>query len=432
MMSLKNLIQLKPREERSEVKDKPIPEEQRKQTYCEAGEQDSERNSGNPKALSVCFDTIFSRFEKEEKELAQKQHELKKPYLDEQKLRESEIKGYHVAIDNATEVIQHEEERIKEIESTIRDLKFEIQDIPKQPHIYVDQVKKGASVKFWIGLVMLLPLTVYLFSFYASVVYSAMEKQFTYDDQRWFVPDAIVLAFEDGAQAAVTVIFAPFIFIGLGYLIHMFHQQKTILSSVKLFGVVAITFLFDVLLAFFVEKKLWELNVSDEDAQFGFSEAMQSQEFWLIIFLGFVAYLIWGFIFDFVMEEHKEIDKIKNAVQSRHSQIRIHKEHIGDYKIKIDEQKDLIRELKVKISKAKGRIEELQRIIDGTIIPTKEYKLYASEYMKGWMTYIIEHIAVAREVQKDMVENCHAIYEKHLKTVGVTEESINTVFTKTL
>ena len=170
----------------------------------------------------------------------------------------------------------------------------------------------------------------------------------------------------------------------------MFYQKKKLISYFKLAAVVLATLAFDVLLAFFVEKKLWELNVVDENATYGFAEAVQSQEFWLIIFLGFIAYLIWGFIFDFVMEEHKEKDKVKNAVRKRNEQIIIHKELIHDNNAKIDELKSLIRDIKAKISKAKGRIDELQRIIDGTIIPTSEYKLYASEYLQGWLTFINE------------------------------------------
>lgn len=431
-MGLKDLIQLKPKEPVLKVSDDGFSEESRKRTYHEAGYRDSSRNMGNAQTLSVCLDAIYAKFENEEKELRHKQEELKKPYTQEQHAKESEIKGFQVAVDNANENIKQKEDKNQEINETIKELKFEITDLPQNPDTYGIPAKKGASAKFWIGLVVLAPITVYLFTFYASVVYSAMEKQFTYTDQRWYVPDAIVRASEDGFQALATVVFAPFIFIGLGYLIHMFYQKKKLSSYLKLVGVVLVTLAFDVLLAFFVEKKLWELNVVDEKARFGFSEAMQSQEFWLIIFLGFIAYLIWGFIFDFVMEEHKEKDKIKNAIRKRNEQITIHREEIHDNKAKIDELKSLIRDLREKISKAKGRISELQRIIDGTIIPTKEYKLYASEYLQGWLTFINEKLTVSRSENERIIAECLEVNKLHLEAVGVREDYQNTVFTKTL
>lgn len=431
-MGLKNLIQLKPKATLLKVTDEQPTEEVRKRTYHEAGYRDSSRNTGNSQTLSICLEAIYAKFENEEKELRHKQDELKKPYSQEQLEKESEIKGFQVAIDNANEKIKQNEDTNLEIEGAVKELKFEITDLPQNPSSYGVSAKKGASAKFWIGLVVLAPITIYLFMFYASVVYSAMEKQFTYADQRWYVPDAIFRAWEDGFQALATVVFAPFIFIGLGYLIHMFYQSKNLISYFKLTAIILVTLLFDILLAFFVEKKLWELNVVNENAKFGFAEAMESQEFWLIIFLGFIAYLIWGFIFDFVMEEHKEKDKIKNAIRKRNEQISIHKEQIHDNKAKIGEVKALIREIKEKISKARGRINELQRIVDGTIIPTKEYKLYASEYLQGWLTFINEKLPISKSEKDGLIQDCITLNEQHLDNVGVREDYHNTVFTKTL
>lgn len=431
-MGLKDLIQLKPKEPVLKISEEGFLDESRKRTYHEAGYRDGSRNNGNAQTLSVCLEAIYAKFENEEKELRHKQEELKKPYAQEQQGKESEIKGFQVAIDNANESIKNKEDINQEISATIRELRFEITDLPQNPDKYGVPAKKGASAKFWIGLVVLAPITVYLFTFYASVVYSAMEKQFTYSDQRWYVPDAIFRASEDGFQALATVVFAPFIFIGLGYLIHMFYQKKNLASYLKLVGVVLVTLMFDVLLAFFVEKKLWELNVIDENVTFGFPEAIQSQEFWLIIFLGFIAYLIWGFIFDFVMEEHKEKDKVKNAIRKRNEQITIHKEQIHNNKAKIDELKSLIQGLKEKISKAKGRMNELQRIIDGTIVPSKEYKLYASEYLQGWLTFINEKLPMAKPEKDRLIEDCVKGSKVHLEAVGVRDDYQNTIFSKTL
>ncbi|GAA3644563.1 coiled-coil domain-containing protein [Flavivirga jejuensis] len=431
-MGFKNLIQLKPKEPLSKTNDEEVSQEVRKRTYHETGFRHSSRNMGNSQTLGICLDAVYAKFENEEKELNHKQEELKRPYFQEQRAKESEIKGFQVAIDNANENIKQKEDKNQDIKDSIKELRFEMTDLPLNPEVYGVPAKKGASAKFWIGLIVLIPITVYLFMFYASVVYSAMEKQFTYDDLRWYVPNAILLAAEDGFQALATVIFAPFIFIGLGYLIHMFYQKKKLISYFKLAGVVLATLAFDVLLAFFVEKKLWELNVVDENASFGFSEAMQSQEFWLIIFLGFIAYLIWGFIFDFVMEENKEKDKVKNAIRKRYEQIEIHQEQIHDNTVKIDELKSLIRTIKEKISAANGRIQELQSIIDGTIIPTAEYKLYASEYLQGWLTFIGEQLPIAKSEKDNLITACIDVNKLHLDAVGVRKDYQNTVFTKTL
>jgi predicted nucleic acid-binding Zn-ribbon protein len=431
-MGLRNLIQLKPKEIETPKEGLQVSPEERRETYHETGRRDSTDNNGHPKSLSISLDAIYSKFQNEEKENTNRQNELKKTYIDQKEAKNSEIKGLEVATENTNESIQHHDEEISVKNEKIKELRNEVKDIPQNPELYVADVKRGASTKFWIGVIVLAPLTFYLFTFYASVVYSAMEKVFTYTDQRWYMPDAIAKASEDGAQALATVIFAPFIFIGLGYLIHMFYQKKNWMAYLKLTGIIGTTLIFDILLAFFIEKKLWELNVVDEGAVYGFKEAVESQEFWLIIFLGFVAYLIWGFIFDFVMEEHKNRDKIKIEIRKRQSKIQDCREDIEMLENKIGESKQLILNFKAEIQAARGRISELQSILDGIVIPTKEYKLYASEYVQGWVTYIAEHISVSKAVNDKMINEAHQVYEEHLKDVGANDNFQNTIFTQTL
>jgi len=132
------------------------------------------------------------------------------------------------------------------------------------------------------------------------------------------------------------------------------------------------------------------------------------------------------------MEEHKEKDKVKNAIKKRQEQIIIYKEEIAEGEIEVEEQKGLIRNIKEQIAKAKGRIEELQRIIDGTIIPTKEYKLYASEYMQGWLTFMNEKMTIAQNERSRRIDDCFEIYNTHIEKMGVRDDYQNTVFTKTL
>ena len=165
-MGLKNLIQLKPKEVIIDAVHEDASEETRKRTYHEVGYRDSTRNMGHSQTLSVCLEAIYAKFENEEKELQYKQNELKKPYSEERNIKESEIKGLQVSIDNSMDSVLQKEERNAEIDEVIKDLKFEITDLPQNPVSYGVEAKKGASSKFWIGLVVLIPLTAYLFMFY--------------------------------------------------------------------------------------------------------------------------------------------------------------------------------------------------------------------------------------------------------------------------
>jgi DNA repair exonuclease SbcCD ATPase subunit len=117
-------------------------EETRKRTYHESGYRDSSRNNGNHTALSICLDAIYSKFQNEEKELADKQNKLKEPYINEQKNKETEIKGLTVSLDNKEDQIKEVQQNIETVQNKIETLKFEINDIPRNPKLITSKPAK--------------------------------------------------------------------------------------------------------------------------------------------------------------------------------------------------------------------------------------------------------------------------------------------------
>ncbi|MCS3867572.1 peptidoglycan hydrolase CwlO-like protein [Chryseobacterium ginsenosidimutans] len=401
-------------------------EENRKRSYHENGYRDSTRNNGNHTALSICLDAIYSKFQNEEKELVEKQKKLKEPYLNEQKNKETEIKGLTVSLDNKEDQLKNIGEDIEAVQDKIEKIKFEINDLPRNPETYNVKATKGASTKFWIGLIILIPISLYLFTFYISTSYSAFFKNFDTTGniiQNVLDAQAFNKAWDEGPLEGAFVTLIPFVFLGLGYLIHMFGENKSFVNYSKVALLFIITFVFDAILAYEIESKLYELNKTFNSSPFDLSIAFTKNQFWGIIFAGFIVYIIWGLVFDFVMKEHKEKDKIKHEQTKRQQDILVYQEKIGDHEKHKEEVRTAIGGIKEMIAKAKGRIEELQNIIDGTIIPTKDYKLYASEYMQGWITNINERIH-----SQKLVEECMERYNANLKKVGASSDSQNTVY----
>jgi peptidoglycan hydrolase CwlO-like protein len=401
-------------------------EENRKRSYHENGYRDSTRNNGNHTALSICLDAIYSKFQNEEKELVDKQKKLKEPYLNEQKNKETEIKGLSVSLDNKEDQLKNIGEDIEAVQDKIEKIKFEINDLPRNPEIYNVKATKGASTKFWIGLIILIPISLYLFTFYISTSYSAFFKNFDTTGniiQNVLDAQAFNKAWDEGPLEGAFVTLIPFVFLGLGYLIHMFGENKSFVNYSKVALLFIITFVFDAILAYEIESKLYELNKTFNSSPFDLSIALTKNQFWGIIFAGFIVYIIWGLVFDFVMKEHKEKDKIKHEQTKRQKDILVYQEKIGEHEKHREEVRTGIGSIKEMIAKAKGRIEELQNIIDGTIIPTKDYKLYASEYMQGWITNINERIH-----SQKLVEECMERYNANLKKVGASSDSQNTVY----
>lgn len=164
---IKNLFRLKPSglingnhnkdinpEESAEDK-----EEVRKRTYHEAGHREGGRNIGSPRALSISLNAIYAKFQNEEKEKVEKQRSIKEPYYNEQKNKETEIKALHVSQENKEEQTSRVEEQIKKIKDVVEGIKFEINDLARNPEKYHIKATKGASTKFWIGFIILIPIS---------------------------------------------------------------------------------------------------------------------------------------------------------------------------------------------------------------------------------------------------------------------------------
>ncbi|CAH0213970.1 hypothetical protein SRABI27_02059 [Pedobacter sp. Bi27] len=426
-----------PQDENVEIKE-PLTaeaEEVRKRTYHEAGFRDGSRNSGSPLALSICLNAIYAKFQNEEKELVEKQQLAKEPYINEQKTKETEIKTLSISEESKKQQISLVETNIRKVKDNIEELKFEINELARDPEKYHISASKGASTKFWIGLIILMPLSLYLFTFYISTSYSAFFKPFDANStiiMNVLDSKAFSKAWQDGSLEGAFVTFIPFVFLGLGYLIHMFGEVKSVVNYIKIGLLLLTTFVFDAILAYQIEEKIYELTKTFETPAFNLPIAFSKIQFWGIIFAGFVVYIIWGVVFDFIMKEHREKDKIKHEQLRRKKDIQIHQDRITDIEIQKEKLIAELSDIKKLSLEAHGRVITLQRIIDAVIIPTKEYVLYASEYMQGWITFINEKLRISQHEKFELQNECRACYDENLKNVGASEDSQNSVYLSTL
>jgi hypothetical protein len=427
-----------PRDENVEIKEPATEEteEVRKRTYHEAGFRDGSRNSGSPMALSICLNAIYARFQNEEKELVEKQQLAKEPYINEQKTKETEIKTLVISKESKEQQINQVETDIRTVKDNIEELKFEINDLPRNPEKYHISASKGASSKFWIGLIILMPLSLYLFTFYISTSYSAFFKLLDANSVTVVMnildAKAFEKAWQDGSLEGLFVTFIPFVFLGLGYLIHMFGEVKSIGNYIKIGLLLLITFVFDAILAYQIEEKIYELTKTFNTPEFNIPIAFCKIQFWGIIFAGFVVYLIWGVVFDFIMKEHREKDKIKHEQLRRKKDIQIHQDRISDIEIQKAKLIEELNKFKTDSVAAQERVKALQHIIDAVIIPTKEYVLYASEYMQGWITFINEKLRISQHEKVVLQNECMESYHENLKRSGASEDSQNAVYVTTL
>ncbi|WP_163407548.1 ABC transporter permease [Flavobacterium ajazii] len=387
-------------------------EEDREQiriTYYQSGFAASIKATGKPIVLKACLQNLYMSFEDQCRKQKLEQDKLKQPYREEQEKNRTELKKCETAIG----IYEKKEQDINESADLIKN---EIIEVKRNPDKFGIEDGKGLKAQFYIGLFLLLPITLYVLVFYVSASYSAFFKEFSNDSltAAIFDADALTNSFKASWLEGVLVVTIPFVFMGLGYVIHMVQKGKGIKNVFRMIALFVTTFLFDALLAYQIEKKIYEFNKTTDSAPYNLNIALGEAEFWMIIFAGFVVYIIWGLVFDFVMKEFENIDKIRAFIRGK-------KENLIDLEKLKAEYINKINDFKQQIVTANGRISELQSKIDGFVFPVKEYLHYHHQYKEGWFQAINTEIALAHKEKTELLESCELHSEEHLSKLNLVD-----------
>jgi len=410
MTALKNIFSLKKNAEATEAAPMEDDVKKIKLTFFESGYGSSKQAGGNHMIFKACLQDVYMDYKGKCREDERLQKSLKEPYVQEKGKYEIELKKRRTAKGIL-------EESIATLEEKIKTFKFEITDVRLDPEKYVEDVDKKPKAQFYLGLVVLIPITFYLLVFYISASYSAFFKTFDPNDEiaaAIFDANALTKAISDGWLEGIFVATIPFAFMGLGYLIHMFQKHKNWLSYVKIATLFIVTFIFDSILAYQIEKKIYEFDKTLNSPPFDLEIAFTKADFWGIIFAGFVVYIIWGLVFDFIMKEYDNFDKIKAFIRSK-------KEKIENARAEIEKLIAKINPIKEEISGIEGKINDLQRTIDGFVFSNKQYLTYHAEYVKGWFLAIADNFDDLKR-RRELLEKCQEEERKHLEEHDIADE----------
>jgi uncharacterized membrane protein (DUF106 family) len=352
--------------------------------YAE-GRQKAEAHDGSETALLTCVRCIYENHKEILRRDEIEQENAKQPYRI--KLKECE---------NKTEYFQSKIKKIKEedipkVKSKIEQLQEDIREIKRNPEDYVgDKVGKAGFV---IGGIILTLLTVYLFVFYSSASYSAFFKVYpkTYSDNiiasSIFDAQALSKALNGGLAELILILTIPSVFLGLGYLIHKFGEEKKQRKVPMIPMLIVVTLIFDVILAYDITKKIYDVEARDSFKEMD-PYTFNTVNFWLIIFAGFIVYLIWGFVFSFVMEAYGKLDKISVHIKAKQEEIQNKEQE----ERKFEEE---INQLNGSVSNNETEIEKLKTILSGMdIIKPRELEHSIVKFLDGWLEYLsFKHFA---------------------------------------
>lgn len=414
MTSLKDLIKLKPKVNsiKVELNENELPEPQL--SYFQRGFGDSKNSMGHPSAFTIGLFALYQSYMEKCRVADKEQWALKQPLVDEQNRIQTEIERKET-------FMEIKESECKDLREDIHKIENDIAEVKVDPQKFGIKADKRPKAQFYIGLLVLLPITIYLLVFYMSASYSAFFKEFSTDELTAAIFDAKTYnkALKDGMMELIFVCTIPFAFMGLGYLIHMFQKNKAIFKIVALF---VITFLFDAILAYQIDKKVYDFNRTLNSPDFNLEHAIQSVSFWGIIFAGFVVYIIWGLVFDFIMKEYDNLDKVAQYIRKL-------KEDKSNLATRLSGVKISINNVKEEISNLKGKARELQAQIDGFIFPKQKYLVLHAKYTKGWLKAIFKEIALPSNEKDRLIHACLDAEKAHLRKYSLGEENAgNTIY----
>ena len=236
-------------------------------------------------------------------------------------------------------------------------------------------------------------LTGYLFVFYSSASYSAFFKTFTIDDgavEAIFDAQALQKAWNQSWTELLLICLIPAVFLGLGYLIHRFSDNnkkengnavKKTWSILKIVFLLIVTFLFDAILAYSIDEKIYDLNRIITDPPFSVSIAASDVRFWLIIFSGFVVYVIWGLVFNFVMDAYYKLDRVGVSIRNYEDRIVASKKQCNTINNEIQALNNEIARLDAEISQKNVEL-------DQNVIIVNEIHLAINDFVTGWLSYM--------------------------------------------
>lgn len=331
--------------------------------------------------------------------------------VNNQSLQEQKRKDIECKIEQKENEIKNYNNKQLFCDTKKEELKAQIDELKKEKQELQNAgapIAKEAKLKLIIGLVILIPLTFYLFLFYSSTFYSAFFKNFTENADvlnSMFDSQALAKAYNDGVAELCFVLCAPVIFMGLGFALHFFTLQKGIMKYFKMASIICITFIFDAILAYMIGKHLHEMAViigtESLDSKYGFHEAVSDINTWAVIFCGFIVYIIWGIVFDMAMSAYGQLDLNKINIRAIEDKIQILYAEINALDIT---KQDLANQI-TKANNDKAYL--LFQLNEKVMIDNAAIKQEMNNFYSGWMAQmsVLGKQSYEKEDAKNTFEN---------------------------
>lgn len=357
------------------------------------GVEQSGRNSGSIEAYKNFLDKFHSGNIAKDGDL-QRKTEAEKQMIQR---NIDDLERLNIGLQGRINQRQHSENLEK---GQIPDNEKEIQQIDKE--IYDIQNKSADSGKYKVFslsnfltlLFFIIPLCIYLLFFYTSIAYSAfygLDPTSLVNGNTLSIP--ILPDFQDLLKALETnymLIFVPSVFFAFGVVLHIFIESNSTFKHYQIVGLAIITLLADAFFAYKIHQQaIIALEYTMDKEQIPtFIELIWYRDinFYTVLILGFVAFLLWSIMFHSLKTEWKKRDVIQVRMQ-----------RIEYLRKQNRELRQEINTFESEIVANKLAIDTLQRSKDKESINIQTLQHNINDFTTGWC----EYLAILNGSQKD-------------------------------
>jgi hypothetical protein len=215
---------------------------------------------------------------------------------------------------------------------------------------------------------------VYLFLFYVAVIYLSFFSQDISGNGGVFNPvfppwEYIVEALKTNVLIAV----APVIFFSFGYALHVLLDAKGRKKYIYATLIILVTFILDFLLALKGHQQENTFKVMIGEATEPWTT---SSIFYIILFMGFVVYIVWSILLHALITEwHK-----RDVLGKRYDWIKELTKENDEHRVKIIG-------LEGEMTSLHQKIEDIQKKIDAVYISVDDIKQSLIQFKIGWMQF---------------------------------------------
>jgi hypothetical protein len=262
-------------------------------------------------------------------------------------------------------------------------------------------------------------LSAYLVFFYASTIYSAFFRSAgllveTSGDDLAMVLGSIfdMNGILNLSPNLIIVYLGSFLFFALGIIPHTLKGAN---RNLKIALFLTITLIVDALLAYKIDKSIHEIKImagiGEENWNFWTSE-----NFYLVLAFGYLAYLIFGYMYQLMIEEKTK----KNPKKIAQRNINLIKEDIKEINLTINKYEETIVELQSKVEMLESRIELLVKRLNDTMINPEVLSKSLNSFYIGWRQFLNG----STEVNNEKLE-CENVYKAFMEENFKTIPSLN-------